>query len=95
MIDAVFIDRNECEETRDSLYSQVNSYKNLVSLKDTLIRSRQKQIQVQDQIIDEYVKITSNDKKIIEEKEKKIKWLKIQRNVLTIIALSLGIVVIL
>lgn len=81
-INNVFIDRDECNELKDSLSSQVKTYSALVSEQDKLIASQGKEIEIKENIIAEKNVIIESDSKLLKKQNRQVKWLKLQRNIL-------------
>lgn len=89
----VFIDRDECNELKDSLNSQLNTYDKLTKAQQEVINSQDKEIVLQKKIVEEKDVIIHNDEKMLKKQGRQVTWLKIQRTVLAASTLVLGITV--
>lgn len=78
-VNKVFVDRDECFELRDSLYSQIKNYDILVSDKNSVITSQQTEIDICKKIISDKDIIIQSSNKQLKDQNNKIKFLKIQR----------------
>ncbi len=85
-INRIFIDRVECNEIKDSLNLVIDNYGILVEKKDDLLFLQDKQIEIQDNIIGKQGRIVANDSIVIRGRDKKVRWLKVQRNGLVVIS---------
>lgn len=94
IVDKVFIDRDECYELRDSLGSQIKNYGILVGQQKEVIASLDKEIEVTNKIVAEKNLILLSDEKLLKKQNRQVKWLRLQRNVLTgVVVVAGGIIV--
>lgn len=94
VINKVFVDRDECNEMKDSLNSELTNYGDLVQVQKQVIASQDKEIDIHKKIISEKDVIIESDSKLLKKQNRQVQWLKIQRTVLGGIAISLtGIIV--
>lgn len=85
LINGVFVDRDECNEVSSLLNSQIRRYEDLVTKQDSLLMSSQRQVTLQEGVIEEKDRWIFNDGVIIKKHDKKIKFLKFQRFGLSVI----------
>lgn len=76
----------ECHEIKDSLNNQINTYDKIVSTQKAISFSLQKQVKIQQDISEEKDIIIGNYKEVLGAKDKKIKSLKIQRGIISSMA---------
>lgn len=92
-INKVFVDRDECNELKDSLNSQIKTYDALVKEQKNIISAQDERIVIQKNIINEKDNIIQSDEKLMKKQNRQIKWLKIQRTVFGAVAvLASGII---
>lgn len=94
IINNVFVDRDECNELKDSLNSQLDNYIDLSEYQKAIISSQDKEIGIQKKIVSEKDVIIQSDEKLLKEQNSKVEFLKLQRIALLISTLVLGITVI-
>lgn len=88
-LNKVFVDRDECNEIKDSLGSMIKNYDKLVETQSQAIESQKTEIEIQKKIVAEKNNIIEADEKIIKKSERKIKWLIVQRNALGLLSIVL------
>lgn len=93
-INKVFADRTECNELKDSLHSQIKTYDELVKGQKSLIESKEKEIDIQKKIVEEKDTIITAEEEENKKNKRKIYWLKMQRNVLSVAILVSTVVII-
>lgn len=93
-INKVFVDRDECNELKDSLNSQIKTYDALVKEQKNIITAQDERIEIQKKIVEEKDVIIASDEKLLKKQNRQVKWLKVQRMVLSVAVLTLGITVI-
>ena len=95
-INNTYLDYAECSDLLSNEQKTTKEQDDLIKKQEAIIASKDKQISIQDSIIVEGKSIVSNDDKIIKKEETQIKFLKIERNVLGIVAvfetLLLGVI---
>lgn len=93
-INKVFVDRDECNEMKDSLNSELKNYGDLVQGQKAIISSQDKEIDIQKKIVAEKDIIIESDAKLLKQQNRKLGWIKLQRTALAFSTLVLGITVI-
>lgn len=93
-VNKTFVDLDECNELKDSLYSQINTYGKLVEGQKQIIISQGKEIDIQKNIVIEKDNIIASDEKLLKKQNRQVQWLKIQRAILSVAVLTLGVTVI-
>lgn len=89
----VYIDRDECLELKDSLNSQISNYDTLVADQKAIISSQDRANNINESIILQKDIIIKTDSITMKKQNRKIGWLKLQRNVLGGVAvLSTGVI---
>lgn len=86
-INTVFTDVAECNELNDSLQATIVTYDLLVKQKNKFIASQNNQLGTFGKIIEQKDVIIGNDSAIIINRDKKIKKLILQRNVLAVLGI--------
>lgn len=89
-INSIIVNLDECNELKDSIYSQVKVCGDLVNAQKEIISSQDKEIKIQKDIVIEKDKIINIDDTVKKRLERRVKWLKIQRAILTLLAVGLG-----
>lgn len=89
-INAIIVDLDECSEIKDSLCSEIRTFRQLDGVQKETILSQEKEIQIQKNIVTEKDKIISIDDSVNKKLTRRAKWLKFQRNILTLAVLVLG-----
>lgn len=89
LLDKVFIEKDECNELKDSLNSELNNYGDLVNDQKQIIASQDTQIVIQKKIIQEKNNIIKDDDKLLKKAERKNKWLRIEE----VVCSSLGVII--
>lgn len=93
-LNKVFIDKDECLELKDSLNSQIKTYDALVGEQKKIISAQDERIAINKNIIAEKDTIIESDEKLLKKQNRKLGWLKLQRTVLAVSTLILGITLI-
>lgn len=93
-VNKTFVDLDECNELKDSLYSQIDTYGKLVEGQKQVIISQEKEIDIQKNIVSEKDNIIASDEKLLKKQNRQVQWLKIQRAILSVAVLTLGVTVI-
>lgn len=90
----MFVDKYECKELNDSLNSQIATQDKRAESNKKMVNSFEKQLSLQTSIISEKDKIIGNYREVFDKQQSKIRFLKLQRNVLAIVALVLSGIII-
>lgn len=88
-INAEHINLMECRELKDSLDSQFKVCEDLVKDQKEIISSQDKEIKIQKDITGEKNKLLAIEEDRNKKLERKAKWLKLQRNILTVAVVAL------
>lgn len=98
-VNKAFVNLDECNELKDSLFAQISTYDALVNNQRATIKYQDKELDLKNKIIGEKDVIIQSDankiKELKEEKNKfenKIKWLKFQRTLYPILGVVVGVV---
>lgn len=90
-INKVFVDRDECNEMKDSLNSELQNYGDLVQTQKSIISSQGTEIDIQKKIVVEKDVIIDSDAKLLKKQSRQVGWLKLQRTVLAVSTLVLSV----
>lgn len=91
-INTVFVDLDECKEINDTLKVIITKYDLAYVKLDSALKFKKFECLKKDSMITSYTNIVSDQEKLIKKRDRKIRMLKIQRNIL---APTLGVLVIL
>lgn len=87
IVNKVFVDRDECNELKDSLNSQIKTYGALVKEQNNIISAQDERIEIQKNISAEKDNIIASDEKLLKKQNRQVKWLKVQRTAFGAIAI--------
>lgn len=97
-VNKAFVNRDECYELRDSLFSQIGTYEALVGNQRATIEYQDKELDLKNKIIAQKDTIIQSDANKIQELkdeknkfENKIKWLKFQRMLYPVAGIVVGV----
>ena len=93
-INSTYIDLDECKELTDSLKSEINNQDKRAIKQTAALENATQQIDALKVINEERKSINENDKKMIKQKDRKIKWLTLQRNILVGVTAVVTIIII-
>jgi aminoglycoside phosphotransferase family enzyme len=91
-INTVFVDLDECKEINDTLKVIITKYDLAYVKLDSALKFKKFECLKKDSMITSYTNIVSDQEKLIKKRDRKIRMLKIQRNIL---APTLGVLVLL
>lgn len=98
-VNKAFVNLDECNELKDSLFSQIGTYDAMVNNQRATIKYQDAELEVKNKIIAEKDTIIKSDENKIQELkdennkfENKIKWLKFQRTLYPILGVVVGVV---